>query len=615
MRSTRLIVTWFTLAQLAGLALAQSATQTRPSVDPAQWVPGEAVFYLGISDTEELWRDVQKTSGYKQLKDKELQDMPGMANPLALGAEKFKQRIATLLDVQPDALKNPFAGPLAIYVSAPRGATAEALETVALAAVGDTALMQEYLNAALGRLKARATNYEAVSAGPHTVHVLNTTPAEEKSEDDFDFEEEESGPGMTMGPDMGAMVDQALDELFSLETLPEHLALCLAGDRLIVAPTAEAVKRALAGDGERLADSDAHRMLLTSLKPVGQVRFLVNLPRIFELARAESTDEDQREMMKVLGADSLRSLVGHARIGTKSYELKVELLFLMSGERSGLAKLLSRPNATIDPPEWMSTDTSAFFSMNLEPNKLTDEILQMVAASDPESAEQARVWMEQLPLGEQTVNLRKDLIDHLAGPLTISLAMAQPAAADSLRALITLGHRNRDAVTRMLTQLLPGVGAPQDIRGTPVYPVPLPMLPVPFHLAISSDRVLFGNPKAVEGVLSGATAGGLAETAEFRRARRVVPKEAWLVFYFDQQKFMRGLIDLHKKLGADPSADPLAGGLLGALQMGGMDLSNEARNRKMLEYSSISIGTIATTPEGVQCTFVGLPTEGQDTGE
>ena len=262
---------------------------------------------------------------------------------IASVVKKFKERLARLLDVDPAELRDPFAGPLAMYLAVPPGGGPDDVQGVLIAGVGELDVMQSYLNAVTARLKEAATGYETVSAGRHTIQVFTSSGAapEEEEEDEFDFDEGGPSPlGMGMGPEaLTAAIDDRLEKVFSLEDLPEELAVCLADDRLYVAGSADHIKRALAQErgGQTLAETDDHQALLQNLKPVGQVRLLINLPRLFEMAKAEGDQDAVSKWLGILGAGSLRSVVGHARIGTKSYESKLELMFLMRGERTGLA--------------------------------------------------------------------------------------------------------------------------------------------------------------------------------------------------------------------------------------------------------------------------------------
>ncbi|MFH1746715.1 MAG: hypothetical protein ABIG44_06675 [Planctomycetota bacterium] len=600
MRRAHLYITLIlTLGILQG-ALAQDRKNAGP--DPAEWVPAEAIVYVGITDMQHTWANYQKTLKYKSMTDPEMAEVGGMPNIGGAVLKKVKERLGRVLDVDPDELKSPFAGPMALYATVPAGGAFDDIEPGLIAGVGDAELMKRYFDTIVARLKEAADGYESITAGGETIHVFTSEggDGEGGEEDEFDFDEPTMGPDAIMG-----FIDEALDKIFSLEHLPPKMAVCLTEERLLVSRTADHIRAALArsGGSRTLADSDDHQALLRHRRPIGEVRLLVNLPRIFELAKAEGADQDElQSKLRVIGAQGLRSLVGHMRLSTKSYDTKLELMFLMRGERSGLAKLLSMENRPVSPPDSVQAAAGAYVCFNIDPPKLLDEILNMVAQEDPESAEQARAGMEEVPLGEHTVNIRKDLFDHLSGPLALDVTINKPYGAGSLKALVTLGHRNREALSRFFS-ILPNMAPPRDFQGTQIFPNANGLM----HFAIAADRILAGNQAAVETALSATATESLAEEANFRRAKRLVPEEAWGTIYFDGRKMLEGLMGLTAKQ-AELVGDP-AGMITGMLAMAGVDFSDTPQNRKMLEYTSVNLFTVATTPDGVQLTYVVLKAE------
>mgnify|MGYP000543855473 CR=1 FL=1 len=582
-------------------ALAQPAESSPP--DPAEWAPAEALVYVGIQDIQEYCTDMRKTSSYQAMQDEELGKSPVMAGLFEFGGilKEVKKRLAKLLDVAPDELKNPFAGPLTFYVTTPPGGRLSDVQMALVAGVGDPAVLQRYLDALTPRLKEAATRYETTSAGRYTLHVFTTTKSKTqtpKEDEEFEFEAE-TGP-------FGDMPNPAevVDKLFAFEDLPPELAYCLADKRLLVANSAEHLKAVLSGGrGKTLAETDDHKLLLKHFRPIGQGRFLINMPRLFEAARAEGTDDESlRQVMSVLGAGSMRSVVGHWRVGTKSYNHKSELLVLSSGQRSGLLKILSMENRPIEPPAWVSADTALYFSLNVNPPTLLDDALAIMSQNDPEMGRELSNSLQNGPPGPdgQPMNWRKALIDHLSGPLTAGVSISRPYGADSLKYLVSLGHRSRDALTQLLG-ILTGGSTPREFRGTPIFTESNTGQSV----AVTSDRAMLGNPPAVEAALAPTQGAGLAQDATFKRAQRHVPEEAWCILYVDSRKMMEGLIGLAEKQD-ELMANPFAMGVMFMLRASGLDLSDTASNQKLLKYASPVIVAIATVPDGVRLTYVDL---------
>lgn len=608
----RLLTAAACAALLVSSARAQS--EAKPRLDPAEWAPADALLYLGITDTAKLIEEIQQTTGYKLMK--EIGGGTGVPQ-LDLGAqfsEKFTRRLAEALDVSTDQLKNPFAGPLVLFADVPAGADFEgAGYLVLIACAGDQAALKTYYDTAVGKLKESAASHETTDAGGLTINLFKS----EKSEDD-------DGPDFNIDPTAGPelfnqIIDVALDSFFSAKQLPPNVGACLTDDRLVIAfggdkvAPADVIKNALRQEkrGKSLADSEDHKALLQKLKPVGNVRYLINLPRIFAMTRSdESADEETRKWMKVLGADSLRSAVGHVRVGARSYDIKAELLFLMSGERTGLASLLSMENRPITPPPAAGPDTAMLGMLNLDPSRMINEIERMVRQSDPSAADEMQRSLSQVELvpGQPPIDLRKDLIDHLQGPLTFIWSIARPLNTDSMHMSLSLGHRNREAVGRLLSST--PMFSSREVQGTPVYD----FLMFPVAVATTNDQLILGMKPTVERALAPPEGDGLGASKTFKRAARMVPDAAWMMFYSDDHAMLDAMLTLADKKDELADAGPtnpsamIIGGWLQSMSAGG-ETPDLKKLRKVLRYTGQSIATASSSGDGVQFTWVVLKPE------
>ena len=405
--------------------------------------------------------------------------------------------------------------------------------------------------------------------------------------------------------------------------MPPRLALALAPDRLVVAATAEQVKAVLKGEKRTrtLTDTDDYQALLKHFRPTGPVRLVVNVPRVLELVKGATTGpelESLRKTLRMVGADCLGSVVGHMRVGASSYDSKAELLFLMSGQRTGIAQLLSMENLSTTPAANVPAWTFVYAACNVNVPKLIDQIEQAMREVDPAGADKLHDGMAQkLPNGD-TVDYRKEFLDHLRGPLTASFALTKPISISSGRVLLGLGHGDQAALARFLGGAnLQAFLQPRDVRGTQVYDVqPLPpLVPAGLALAATKDRLVLGNVPAVEAALAPA-AEPLSATEVWKRAARVAPEQAWLIVYVDQRGLLQGLLEVAKK--KDDAAAGVAGGpdfVAAVVMMAANSLSNNASGgaaggfEKFLSYAGQTIYAAATTPDGIQFTVVQLKPE------
>lgn len=594
MRRTLPLLTLWSLL-LVPAALAQSE-----KTDPAVWAPNDALAFVGIADTEKLWADFQKTAGYALMKEPE--GGQGSA-PLDLSQRFFKafqERVAKALEVAPDQLKNPFKGPVAFYLTAPAG-KGEEPEPGLVASVGDAATMKKYYETAVRKLKAAADQHESVSAGAHSIDVFTKEKDADGDDAAGDMEGDEADEPENQ-------FEVLLDQMFSGKAMPPTFALCLTDDRVLAAATADAIKAALrrnADSDDTLARTEDYKTLQRLFKPVGSAALLVNLPRIFEIAKRD--DEDFGKLYNSLGLNGFRSVVGHLQLAGPEFDSKLEVLALVTGDRSGLCKILSMDNRDVAPLASTPADATMFMSLNVNVGKLIDEIERIVRQQDPEMADQMRNSMEKMETADgETMNLRKDVIDQLREPLAGFLSFSRPYGADSARMLLSLGHRNKTAIDKLFGMV--PMFVPRDVRGTQVYDFMMGGV----SLATTNDQFVAGSTAAVEASLQTASADGLASDATFKRVAAQAPKEAWFTLYIDYRRFMSsmvGLAEVREKLEeAAQTGNPGAQLTLGMLGMFGevMNAEHLDASKKLLKHYAPSIATIATTPEGIRFTQVQL---------
>ncbi len=617
----RLVICLATLVALSAATTAVAQSERKGKLEPAEWVPSDALFYVGITDIDATWKKFQQTASYKLMKDTVLAEAIPAQGMLADGAEKVTERIGEMLDIPASQLKNPFAGRFALYITAPLGATAEDIEPCLVAGVGNIELMKRYHEKALERLK-EAGKLETETFGSETINVF-TADEDEDKDGDADAAEGESDESDDMPFDpSGGMnaerMEKALDELFSGDNLPPTLALCLTADRLIVAKSLSEVKAVLRRDerGKTLADTEDHKMLLRSLRPVGTVRTLINIQRIIEIVKTTtSPDEadDVRKWLRFLGSDSLRGVVGHWRVGASSYDSKFELLALMEPQRSGLAQVLSMTNSETIPPATVSANSSLLIRANLSVPKILDQVERMIRQEDPAKADEFRGGFEvcQMPNGE-TANLYRELTDYLVGPLVLSLGISKPIGPDSVRAEVAMGHSDQSAMVRFFSRYLVGMLQPRELRGTQVFDIAFPM-PTGMSLVPTADRLVIGNEAVIQGAIESSAANPLSESELWQRAARYVPEESWLLIYSDQRRLYEAAFDL-KEHQVDFMGDSMDMSKMMLMQImaaltQGVDEADIEQARGLLKYLAPTIMTATTTDEGVRLAIVTLKPE------
>lgn len=594
-------------------------------VDPAEWAPADALFYLGITDVGQVWADFQKTGAYELLSGKAGTEGLPQVDVVGDTLRALRQRLADVLGVTPDELQNPFDGPLTFYVVASSTKGMPKLEDSVpglVAGLGYAALLRQYYDAVVGKLKEKC-QHESISVGTDFIDVFTAAEPDKKAaaaDDDFaDFDA--GGAGLTTLP---LKLKKAVDALLAGDALPPKLAMCLTEERLVVADTANSVKAVLQKEqrDRTLADLDDYKALHEHLKPVGPIRFMVSVPRLVKLAEADAKkgDEDTQKTLNMFAIDTLGSLVGHCRFGAASYESKIDLLLLTHDRNAGLMKLLLQENAPVAPPAHVGSETFIFASANVAVVQLLNDLEFILRrGGDAEAADAVKNALEIKQESGETVNLRKALLSYLKGPYVFNLGLTQPVGPkSSVVATLSCGHTDQAALNQALAN--PAITqlelTKRDLRGTAVYDLPPlpPMMVAGATAAAGKDQFFLGLSAATEKALAGSPAERLADSPAWKRAARFLPEQAWAVVYIDEYAMTEALLTL---VNAPPDAE-LEGGmdLGGMVRMGmvqslrmkapGVDLSNTA---PLLKHLSQQVFALSTSPAGLQLTAIELKPE------
>lgn len=609
-------------AILAAFAGSTPRILAQPKGDPAEWAPSDALVYVGVADTTAVWDDVKKTAAYKMMSDEELKKVAG-AVPAFI--EELKKHLATVVEVAPEQLENPFGGPAAMFIRAPASRKLEEAKATVVIGVGKPDLMKKYYASAIKKLRDAAKSHESVSAGSNNIDAFTGQGKKDGKKPDGDGNE--AGPGDHEGEDGDGHGDEdlpaelqqgdwagiakhALKDMLSPDSMPDSFAMCLTSDRLVYGHDADAVKAALKSldKSDSLAGSDEYRALLKQFESTGPVRWLVNIPRMIELAK---DSEEDSKMFAALGFKAIRGLIGHAKFGGADFETRVEMMLLTSGEPTGLVKILSMKNTPVSLPASVPAAASFALSLNLDVPATLDEVEKILRQTDPDEADRMHAGLEAMPLPNgETLNIRKDFLDHLRAPLALSMGFAKPYAADSLRLMLSLGHRSREAVDKFLAAVAqPPMLTPRELRGTQVYDITM----AGASLAASSDALMVGNTQSVEAALAGGVEG-LGADASFKKAAKMAPAEAWLTLYGDGRRMMEGVLGMVENKDSQNSAE--AGGPMAMIGMeiarawtGGPAAKNPELLKKALKYYAPTIATVSTASDGLKLSVTQLKPE------
>lgn len=589
-------------ALLTMAAFGQSAAPPHP----AEWVPADALGFLGVTDIEQTWQQYRQTTEYRFISDPASTRMLSGGSRFGSVVELFRERVAGALGVQPKELENPLSGPLAIFVAVPPGGDGDDLQPGLIATVGRPELMRKYFDTAVERFK-ETSAYSTDTAGAQTIHVFvrneDQTAAREPGEDGFRGFEEPAAEGL----------EAQLDELFSPDAMPSRLAVCLTEQKLYVGSTAEQIKQLLRGPQRSLAATSEYRALGNELGSVGPIRLLVNVPELMRVLRgaAESTTEREQlaTWLRSLGLDGVGSLMGTWQFGAQDVDARMEMLLHLTGEPRGLMKLLALPNAAVTPPARATSGTLGCFTLNLDIAQWLTDLQRVMQQSDPQAANELGAALEKFPtVSGEVINLRDAFLQYLRGPLTGFYAAPVPLQADHVPLLLSLRHDNREAVNRFLATALPGLLQPTPFQNHPAYMIaPIPgVVPPQTLVVVTPEHLLIGNRAGLDVALATGLSKPLADDPRWQRVARLAGNEAWFTFYLDNRALLAALIALGENQAelAASGAGYDAGTMLLLMIYEGvrteMKRGDITRARDLLPYATQSVVTVSTTPAGIR---------------
>lgn len=568
-------------------------------VDPASWAPEDAVAYLGVADSQRFWNAFEKTSFYRMMKDDAIQQI-GAFQFMKDASKAFRERLAEALEKDIDSLKNPFAGPMAVYMTVDMSLPEEFQPGgVLIAGVGDKALMKDYYDTAVRNFKKKASKYESESAGDARIDYFVT---EDDDADDPNGAKDSNDLSALESDSPFGSPEKMIKEMFA--TMPPRLAMTMHDDRLYVASDMDRLKAALRIErrGETLADSDAVKQMRRHFDPLGDLRMVVNLPKIMDLVREEEGDEAAKNI-KVLGFDAFGPMIAHARYGDEELESFGEALFLINGERTGVARILSMENAPVRAIAEVPAETAFFVAANFEIPRVLDEIERITRQFDPDEADQMREALSAVPgPDDKPINVRAEFIEKFKSPIEFMMSFRKPYGLGSTGMLFSLGHNDQAAMQRLM-ELMQTMGMPlmqRELQGAQILDSPMGGVSV----TATNDQLAIGSKREIDQLIQGGSAETLAAREDFRALAEHLPADASVVFYSDARRMyevaleLLPMVDQMQMVLMQNVADGAALGMTSSM-LAGVKPDEIDAARAMLKYQSTGLGVMRTTPDGL----------------
>jgi len=525
---------------LMALTFSLVAASLAPSVaraeDPvAEWAPEDALLFLGVPSYKSLADNFKKTQQYRSLDDPALSKQLQPFKKLMENARNYIARQIGLenpseLDIEPQ-------GGIAAFVQFDPAASEDGDET-RLCLIAETGEQVDRVRALAAKVvqhcMQKGGQRSTDEVGGVEITTIQFKPADGQDEDEAD---ESSGlESLLEGVELDDMQMMLVSGFLSEVEAPERFAFAFAGSRLVVGSDAAVVKDTIirlrrGADGSMAGLRDLRAFARRdSGKP--DALAVVNLPVLIKKLAEE--DDDSKKMVAALSADALGPILLTVQL-VPSSEVEMRLRgFMRVDERPhGLGRILMMQNMDTAPPPGVSADTAVYVSVNLNPTLILDEVFAITEQIDSDAAEQMRGSMS-IPQEDGTaLDIKNDVIGKLAGPLTFAINLAAPFDAEHINMILRLGHKSRDAMSKLAAMLPAGMFEPAEMLGHSIYTTPmLAGLAMGFT---ERSLIPFATHKALESYIrsEGESGRGLAQTPGFQRCVRHVPAQSCMMVYMN----------------------------------------------------------------------------------
>ncbi len=593
----------------------------------ADWASDNSVLFVGTSNWDGLTEAFKKTRLHRSMEDADVKEAVGPWKKLLENAQGLVAKKLGLED--PKELELWPHGGVAVFVPLNMDA-ADVNDQAHVCVVADMGADAGRARTLAGKVVQHCVEQGAErtveeSGGSEIVIVkFKSKPKSEPDADanadsdaDADSAEEPAEDagfaalleGVELDKMQLAMITGVLGQLEP----PDRFAYAFAGERVVLASSQEVVKQTLArmksgSEGSLGAVRDV-RAFSRRMEGKPDVLFVLNIP-VFMNADSKR-DPDSGKINAALSMDAFGPLlVGVQLAPSKEIDIRTRGFMRIDERPHGLGRILRMQNVDTVPPTGVSADTALYASLNVDPSLVLDEVVAISEQIDPDTAESIRSSLKVPQEDNSVLDIKNDIVGQLAGPLAVSIGLAKPFGAEQFTMLVRLGHKSRDAMTKLAAMLPKGMFEATEILGHTVY-----QMAAMEGMALGfTDRAVI--PFATRGALEnyirseGQAGRGLAQTPAFQSAVRHVPAQSAGMVYVDGALITDAQIALAEEAAAGKTAenenmslqDYMRQGMMGSYSQKSVKLLKAAR-----KYQSYLIATMSTESEGLLFDVVQVP--------
>ena len=575
--------------------------------DVARWAPAESWVYVGIPSCDNFAEGFKSTLTYKATQDPDVKDI---VEPLTKLFENAKKVLAEELGLEsPKALELYPHGGAALFLTAEVVKDKDPVPHIgAVLDMGEDIAKAKELVTSITRVsldKGGKKDVTSVGGIEITTIKFEPKPGDVAARADAGQRVAELLDGVV--PD--EMQAIALQDVMSGTDTPDEFSFAFVESRFLVGSDTDTVKatvkRLSGGKAGTLAGTPVVRTMNKHCAEQRHAEVVLNIPQM--LRQTSENDEEARRAISAAGLSALGAWVGTLELApTKKIDSRFRGFMEVAADRTGVAKLLMMPNLRTAPPATVGADAVAFAMVNLGPNEVLAEVLAIMERYDPAEAEQVRAGMK-MPRPDGTVlDVQKDLVGNLVGPMMGALTLAKPYDAANVNFFIALGQKSRDAMVSLLGEMGAGLLMPSQMQGNPMYESP--MMPGATLGFTERAMILLATKNGAEAYMRGETKtdGGLADQRNFRQVARHAPDKASIVVYSDSPAIFDAQKAIHESgtqmqpaIGMSSLGDFVRYGLAGEYP------ATEAKNPEaMRKYLTLQLWTVTTESDGLRTDLV-----------
>ncbi len=262
--------------------------------------------------------------------------------------------------------------------------------------------------------------------------------------------------------------------------------------------------------------------------------------------------------LEPLGLFSLKAIGGSVDMATEQFDSISKTFLVIEQPTKGVMNLFQFPAVEQKPPKWVSSNASAWFSVNWdisEAYQAASALFAMVPNAPPGGLDNI---VDNLAEQEPRVHLKKDVIDSLSGRIQVVVEPAKKKGDEKGqdRVVVAIGLKDAKKFQATLTKITKTPGFPaktREFKGSTIIEFEVPDLsgglePKMAGLAMGKDQLMFSNDvTAIESMLRGDTDGdALVDSPEYKTIAEHLPAKSSIASFSRSDSQMEALWEMAK---------------------------------------------------------------------